>query len=313
MLIPLRGRNHKDSDGSSSRAGIKGKAKRAKIVVLLGCAFLATSNSLNKTTQRQMKCAASKFDGRNLSVETEGTSNNVSFKDFILCLLETAVEDPCNTEYPPTATDEVAYASDSPEANMEPDYTITDLDPIPPIGVDGNYDVAPPPDGEGLDGATMDETQKDLLDTFPLETYDEERALLSETTDDAVTIAYCVALTGCAEWYDPANNALLTTDQTTTATTDEGTAPAEQTTDTTTATTTGDISVPAEQTTDTATTTTITSTTTPDQGAEVYEDAAILKTNICENNEIAVSRALKRNEERWDTERKLATDLGYQM
>lgn len=257
-----------------------------------------------------MKCAASKFDERNLSVETEGTSNNVSFKDFILRLLET-VEDPCNTEYPPTATDEVAYASDSPEANKEPDYTITDLDPIPPIGVDGNYDVAPPPDGEGLDGGTMDETQKGLLDTFPPETYDEERALLSETTDDAGTVAYCVALTGCAEWYDPANNALLTTDQTTdtttAATTDEGTAPAGETTDTTTTTTPDDSSVPA---TDTAITTT---TTTPDQGAEVYEDAAILKTNICENNEIAVARALKRNEKRWDTERKLVTDLGYQM
>lgn len=476
-MIPLRGRKQENSDGSSSRAGIKSKVKRAKIVVLLGCAFLVFNNSLNKITQRQMKCEVNKLQGRNLSIETEGASNNVSFKDFILRLLET-VDDPCYTDYPPAAPDEVTYTSDSVEANKEPEFTITDLEPVPPIGVDGNYDVL-----DEATSSTMDETQKDLLDSFPPESYDEDRALLTVTTDDAGTVAYCVALTGCAEWYDPANNALLTTDQgtsstttsttdtTTTTTTDNNSVPAEQTTDTATTSTTDEgtvpntdtttttdnnsvpaeqttgtnttpttdnitgisvvydvpnisimdeenltqtilsleqiskdaiiadflsegvtispnqiiitssvvnnsarnlasifkpralqdspgivqdinfdppvsaintdsintkiateidnavvsgntnlvgvssqtsvVSVPSEQTTDTATTTT--ATTTPDAGADVYEDAATLKANICENNEVANSRALKKTEKRWDTERKLATDLGYQM
>lgn len=131
-------------------------------------------------------------------------------------------------------------------------------------------------------------------------------------------------------WYDPANNSILlpdegtssttttttdegivqTTDTTTTPTTDEGIA---ETTDTATTPTTDEGTVPSEETTTTTTTTTSTSTT-PDQGAEVYEEAVILKTNICENNESAVSRALKKTENEWDTERKLATDdLGYQM
>lgn len=241
-------RTKEGSSGSSS------KGKRVAAIGLLGCAFLAYNNSLSTTAQRRLKCEQ---QGRRLAADVESNNKDSSFTDYMLRLLASAVDDPCYTDYPPAAPDDVAYPSDSVEANKEPAYIITDLDPIPPIGTDGNYQIVPPrPDG--LDDKPLDENQKDLLDVFPPESYDEERALLSVSTDDAGTIAYTVALTACAEWYP--NNDMA-----------------------------------------------------PDMGSVLYEQAAVLKTNICEKHEYAVARALKENKNASDAQRKLATDLGYQM
>ena len=73
-MIPRRSQNKDNSDGSISRASFKSKVKRGKIVLLVGCAFLFYNNALSEISQRQMRCAVSKLQGRNLSIETEGTS-----------------------------------------------------------------------------------------------------------------------------------------------------------------------------------------------------------------------------------------------
>jgi len=228
--------------------------KRFVTLTLVGCAFMAFQNAATtQSIRRDLKC-------KTVGGEAADTKRELSlFEGFIDRLLAAeGVEDPCQTDYPPNALDEITYDALSPQANQEPKFeVVSNGPPWPEVDASGAYAIEPPRT-DGLDEPPLENTQRELLDTYDPDFYDPQERILSKSDNDADTVAYVVALDACQSWYQDAGD------------------------------------------------------TAPDAGSDLYESAAILKSQACEHTETTIARSLQGNGV-VDDKRKLAAQMNFTM
>ena len=202
------------SSHSEMSTTVSKKFKKVLVLVALSCLSLALLENFAMSTndRRHLKCM-NKRGGSNdglLSptpvIYTGGDEarylSKVKFEQFVDRLLEVGGGDNCDTPYPADAEDTVAFASDSVVAQQEPAFDVVpeypdEVDISEVETNDGEIILAP----KTAQDKILDETERDLISVYDPLVYDPENATARATTDDADTIAYVVAATGCPGWY----------------------------------------------------------------------------------------------------------------